>query len=242
MPLLYTSPRPLDKATDQKLCLKSDAGFGFAAEAMAIPLAITELPQAARTYPVVFAADGDPVPLAVTGLEAGRNLFIDEHGQWRTACYVPAYIRRFPFIFQRSPDGQQMVLCVEDGAPCLTTGEGEPLFEGESLGSTGQRALDFVTAFQREFDGGFEFAKALTDSDILIPQEATIRLNDGQEMRLDGFRVVEEARFNALSDEVFLDWRKRGWIGLVYCHLLSLNNLASLVDLQAERKESLNAR
>ena len=29
-------------------------------------------------------------------------------------------------------------------------------------------------------------------------------------------QVIDEAKFNAMPDEVFLDWRKKGWLALVY--------------------------
>jgi hypothetical protein len=53
-------------------------------------------------------------------------------------------------------------------------------------------------------------------------------------MTLRGFDVVDEAKFNALPDELFLDWRRRGWVHLIYCHLMSMGNWARLVDLAAK--------
>ena len=43
-------------------------------------------------------------------------------------------------------------------------------------------------------------------------------------------RVIDEAKFNALDDATVLEWRRKGWLPLIYCHLISASNWANLVD------------
>ena len=45
---------------------------------------------------------------------------------------------------------------------------------------------------------------------------------------LKGLRMIDEERFNALPDEVFLEWRRRGWLPLVYWHWASADNFVRL--------------
>ena len=40
-------------------------------------------------------------------------------------------------------------------------------------------------------------------------------------------------RLDAVSDEVFLDWRRRGWIPAIYAHLHSASQWGRLIDLAA---------
>ena len=62
---------------------------------------------------------------------------------------------------------------------------------------------------------------------------AEVTLKSGEKLALGGFRIIDEGKFNALSSEVFLEWRQRGWLHLVYSHLMSLSNWAGLVDRTA---------
>jgi hypothetical protein len=60
-----------------------------------------------------------------------------------------------------------------------------------------------------------------------------VTLKDGHALGLSGFRVIDEGKFNALPDETILDWRRKGWLPLIYCHLISTSNWANLVDRAA---------
>ena len=57
---------------------------------------------------------------------------------------------------------------------------------------------------------------------LLTPKRVDIQIPDGTRISLDRFRIVDEARFDALPDATFLTWRRRGWLGLVYAHFLSM--------------------
>jgi SapC len=52
-------------------------------------------------------------------------------------------------------------------------------------------------------------------------------------MTLHGFQVIDGAKFNALPDDVFLEWRRRGWLPLVYCHFLSMDRWRDLAEWAA---------
>ena len=74
------------------------------------------------------------------------------------------------------------------------------------------------------------FTATLEKYSLLVDNRATITLASGENLALSGFRVIDEKKFMALPDDVFLDWRQRGWIPMVYCHLLSMGNWQSLAD------------
>ena len=44
------------------------------------------------------------------------------------------------------------------------------------------------------------------------------------------FLVIDENKFNELSDKDFLEWRTKGWLPLVYFHMASMFNWPVLVD------------
>src|SRR6202167_3688090 len=109
LPMFYKSPRPLDRARDGKLRVSRPTHFRFAANTNAVPLLIDEFPMAAAYYPIVFAAGNSPVPAAVVGLKNDNNLFLDREGRWLNGAYLPAYVRRYPFILLDDPTQKQFV-------------------------------------------------------------------------------------------------------------------------------------
>jgi len=134
MPMFYTSPRPLDKVRDARLRLSKPDHYRFAAKTNAIPLLLEEFPMAAAYYPIVFAAGPSPIPAAVVGLCNDSNLYLDAEGRWRNGAYLPAYVRRYPFILMDDPDAQQFVLCIDEASETLGLEGEHPLFEdGEKM-------------------------------------------------------------------------------------------------------------
>ncbi|MBV8394249.1 MAG: SapC family protein [Alphaproteobacteria bacterium] len=232
LPLFYKKPRPLDPRVHSKVSLKSDISLDFARAANAIPLAAVEFPAASGHYPIVFAAD---TTLAVVGLDPAQNLFIDEHGRWSAGCYVPAYVRRYPFIFlEANREQQTFALCIDETGDVLEPGQERPLFDADGKQTdVTQTALRFCAEYQRDQQATLAFVQALAALDLLIDRNANIALPSGRKINLAGFRVVDEARFNALPDTVFLEWRRQGWLGLVYAHLLSMGRWAKLGELAA---------
>ncbi len=84
-PLFYGKPDVVRFPEHRTLGVRRAGHFGFAAEAVAIPLTVAEFAAAGRVMPIVFAQSEDALPLALSGLSAGRNLLIDKAGAWRPA-------------------------------------------------------------------------------------------------------------------------------------------------------------
>lgn len=152
-------------------------------------------------------------------------------------AYVPAYVRRYPFIFVEQPDGQRLTLCIDEAAEQLSTDGPRPLFDGNQPAEVTRQALELCTGFQRDAAATSAFVEALESKELLVERRADIALEHGGHLALAGFRVVDEAKFNAPDDATFLDWRLRGWIALVYCHLLSSGNWGGLVERAARRAQ-----
>jgi hypothetical protein len=234
LPLFYRRPQALDPNKHGQLRL-TPGGYGFARRANAVALLAPEFPQAARLCPIVFTTGANALPAAVLGLRTDDNLFVDEHGQWERATYIPAYVRRYPFIFFEQPNGGRLTLCIDEAAEQLSTDTGRPLFDGQHPSETTRQALELCSAFQRDAAVTRSFVEALEAKELLVDRRADVALDRGDRMALAGFRVIDEARFNALDDATILDWRKRGWLGLVYCHLLSSGAWGGLVERAAKR-------
>ena len=109
--LFYRNPVLLNAGQHAASGLREIRDFSFAREANAIPVNLVEFPLVARHYPIAFVGGDNPYPAAIVGLKEG-NLFIDGEGAWKPGCYVPAYVRRYPFIFADDKDRGLLSLCV----------------------------------------------------------------------------------------------------------------------------------
>jgi hypothetical protein len=231
MPMFYASPRPLDRARDGKMKLNRPTSFKFAAKTNAIPLLIDEFSMAAAFYPIVFADGPTPVPAAVVGLKNDNNLFVRADGAWVPGSYLPAYVRRYPFILMDDPSNKQFVLCIDEKSELLKE-EGEfALFDGDQPSAFTKSAMEFCAALRQQGDATDAFVKALKEHELLVSNNAEISAPDGTKFQLSGFLIIDPKKFDALPDSVVLQWRKKGWLGLIYAQLLSSYRWQNLVDL-----------
>ena len=128
MPLFYRKIAVLEASRCAGKSLKTNIGFDFARATNVVMLNAAEFEQAARVYPIVFASSPNPAALALLGVREAENLFVDANGDWRPNTYIPAYVRRYPFIFHRTEDGQQFTLCIDEASGALEDGAERPLF------------------------------------------------------------------------------------------------------------------
>jgi hypothetical protein len=233
LPLFYKEPRILEPQRHAKAGLKDAGTMRFATQTNSVPLAADEIPLAQASFPIVFTATTPTTPVALLGLAPEKNLFIGKDGQWRKGAYVPGYIRRYPFIFVRGGENQ-LVLAIDEASDFYTAEGGRLLFENGEPSEMAKQALQFCAAFQQQFERAQAFAAELDGQQLLIEYHADLRTPQGGGFRLRGFRVVDEQKFNALSDEVIVDWRRKGYLPLVYGHLMSMHRWGVLAALAGE--------
>ncbi len=230
MPLFYRKPQPLIPVIHDDVRL-TDGDYAFAAETNAVSLAVIEFASAMRHYPIVFS-DGEAFPVAVLGLGEG-NRFLTV-GRWAEGAYVPAYVRRYPFVFVEA-SADSFALALDIGSERVVNGgdDGIALFaDGKPTAFT-----ESAMAFCREFHGAHlqtqAFVAALIEQDLLVPQQADAKLSSGEQRLLGGFRVIDRERFAALADDVVLDWHRKGWLALIAFHFASLDRFSDLLSRES---------
>lgn len=236
VPLFYRRPVPLSGQAHARWRLK-DGDLAFAAGTNAVPLVIGEFALASRSYPIVFAAE-DAAPLALLGL--GRdNLFVAD-GRWSEGHYVPAYVRRYPFVFIQTENPQGFALAIdEDSDRIVREGEeGVALFHGDAATALTRQALEFCSLFTGEHRATQAFAAALRSQGLLTARNADATLPDGRKLALTGFQVMDAQMFAAMPEQVVVDWHRKGWLGLVNSHLASLERFADLLSRQGQMEGS----
>lgn len=232
LPPFYRKPVLLDRKRHEAFSL-TDRGYGFTAGTISIYLNAAEFAMAAKFYPIVFADGEQPTPVAIVGLRDGRNLFVDEHGMWTRHTYIPAYVRRYPFILAGAKDGEKMGLCVDEESYWVAEGAEQPFFKDGERTAVVEDALKLCTAFHRETLATVAFCRALKEHDLLVASRADVTMATGEKSALGGFLTVDQERFAGLADAVFLDWRRRGWLPAVYAHLAAQSNWQVLVNRAA---------
>lgn len=228
LPPLYSTLDPLTAERHGKLRIRHN-GFAFAAQASAIPLMVGEFSIAARTLPIVFGAQAPHMPVALTGLAPGHNFYVSEAGTWRSGAYVPAYLRRVPFLLVRAgAETNQLVLCIDTKASHLSETEGEPLFDAEGKATP---LIEQTLQFARSVEDGIQqtrgFAEKMNQLGLLQPGVVEFP-HHGKPLRVDGFFAVDRKALAALPAEVFMDLRDKGWLDPIYAHLLSIGGLPEL--------------
>ena len=107
--------------------------YAFARNVNSVPLTAVEFPNAAAEYAIVFAGTQDAMmPAVILGVRGNENLYLSGNGKWQ-AKYVPAFVRRYPFVFSTSDDGKTFMLCVDEAFPGFNReGRGQRLFGDDS--------------------------------------------------------------------------------------------------------------
>lgn len=231
--LFYKNLVALDSGLHKGLRLAPSDQFRFAADANALPIVVGEFAELARHNAIAFlrADGGQPVPVALVGLPGGKNLYLDKKGQW-AAPYVPAFVRRYPFVFaQTGPD--QLTLCVDRDCKQLGPKTGERLFDEQGQPAARvQQALALLGEFQRQHTQTQHFMQRLDGAGLLMQAQADAKLGDGRQMSLQGLLVVDEDKLRRLPGATLEAWAESGELGLVYAHLLSLGHLVELLRRQ----------
>jgi len=239
--LIYERLVGLNRERHRQFRLKPSAQrFGFATATNSVLLAASELPQACLDYPCVFIDAGDgPALAALVGLRDQENLFVDASNDWQAGSYVPAFIRRYPFVLADSGAAGEYTVCIDESYPGLSAddsdGQGIALFEADGSDSAWLlQAQQFLLDFRAEMESSREFAQAMADLGLLVERVVEYRQN-GQDRTLSGFKLIDEQKLLALPHDKVQQLFQRGWLGLVYAHLLSLAQVPRLAQRVALR-------
>lgn len=230
-PLFYENPVALHPQTLAGAALADPLDYGFASGTNVIPISLNEIALAAQTYPVAFTVEGGVRPVAMVGVRDDENLFVDARGSWAANAYIPAYVRRYPFILGEQPGGEFVTLCIDNCPGVLVReGAGKPLFQGEEPTRLVKTAFEFCQSYRAMEAATSPFVEALIAHDLLDTRVANIAMPDGGEIQLAGFATIDESRLRALPDDVFLEFRRQGWLKAIYAQLQSTLNWNALAD------------
>ena len=236
--LIYETAVPVSSGRHGKCSVEAGKGYAFARRINSVPLMAVEFPQAAAEYAIVFAQSGeDFLPVVILGARQGENLYVGEDERWN-ADYVPAFLRRYPFIFSAGDDGKTFTLCVDEAYPGLNyQGRGQALFAEGKQTSYVDNVLKFLQEYRTQFLRTKAFCNKLAEHKLLEPMQAQFTLGQDK-MSLGGFMAIDRQKLKALPGEVVAQLAATDELELIYLHLQSMRNFGEvkdrLVSAQAE--------
>ena len=239
--LFYNKPEPLAAETHGKLGVNPTPNpFAFVAQSHVVPLTVTEFASAALSYPVIFLGETRQ-PVAVMGLRQGENLFVNAAGEFKSEAYLPAYVRRYPFVFANDAPQNRMILCIDRDAPFLAENGQTPLFADGKPTEYVTQAMEFCNNFEGERLRTENFVKLLKDLDLFAVREATFTPRDergqpsGEPQKLAEYYAVSDEKIMALPADKLVELRDNGALGQIYSHMVSLLGWDKLIALAFQR-------
>ncbi len=229
--LIYETAVPVSAGRHGKVSVDIQ-DYGFSRKVNSVPLMAVEFPLAAADYAIVFAVNGEQVvPVVILGARQEENLYVGADGKW-LAAYVPAFVRRYPFVFATSEDGKTFTLCIDESHPGVNyLGKGQALFDGEGKPTPYvQNVLQFLQEYRAQFDRTQAFAAKVQALGLLEPMQAQFSLSTGEKMSLTGFMAIDRAKLKALDAAKLADLVQTDEMELIHLHLYSMRNFVSVKD------------
>lgn len=228
--LIYETAFPVSSRRHGAWSVEPSGDYAFSAQVNSVPLMAVEFPPAAAEYAIVFAGnEAGIMPVVILGMRGNQNVYLSPQGGWQ-AKYIPAFIRRYPFIFSSDEQGKTLTLCIDEAYKgCNQAGRGQRLFGDDSKPTPYvDNVLKFLQNYQAQFQRTKTFCAKLKAFDLLEPMQASVTLPSGEKLALTGFMAVDRKKLKALSGEQLSELAKTDELELVYLHLESIRNFADV--------------
>lgn len=224
---MYKKLEILNKNLHKDASLKELKDASFAKELINAPITVAEFFESCKDYPIVFAKDASSEWMATVmlGYKEKENLFITDVNKWETGRYIPAFIRRYPFIFVTQ---EEQLLLAFDSELLSQDKEDEARKFFDKDGNNSEflnNVLNFLNQYQADAKATSEFIKQLESWELLEEKVATIINNKNEKFNINGFYIVNEEKLKNLSKKKKDDICAKNGLPLITAHLISLSNI-----------------
>ena len=236
LPLFYQALEPVNVTQHGKMKVRQMLKMGQIGSAHAVPVTVDEFGLAQRHYPIVFSIGDTPIPIALMGLNEGVNVFLDEDGRPRDqGVYIPAYIRRYPFMLARlRPESDELSPCFDPTSEAVGDyKDGEALFDGDQPTDATKAILQFCEQFEAAGQRTSAFVEELKTSNLLMDGEVAIQPEGAEQPFIyRGFRMVDEDKLRELRGDELRKMNQNGMLALIFAHLFSLSQMREVFGRQ----------
>lgn len=243
---LYKNPQPLNQAQHKGKGLKFGAEpFAFLRETHFVPLTVGEFGVASTRYPIIFLGD-KRVPVAAMGLQSGANLMVGPDGEFEDYAYLPAYVRRYPFVAASHTDEKErFTVCVDAGSHLFSDNPDQPFFTDDGAPSDfTTRAIEFVRRYEADSAATNTFVERMNELDLFDKQDATFQPRDaqgnavGEQQVIASYWAISAEKLKAVSGDVLAELRDNTFLGAIYAHMLSMSQWEMLISRAGRRQQA----
>lgn len=236
LPLLYKDLVPISQQEHGDWRYQTSELAPFMAREHAIPVTVEEFSVCQRYFPIVFSVGDQPVPLVLMGLNEGVNTFFDDEGKLVNEVYLPAYLRRYPFLLAKlRPDTDELSLCVDPTSGVIGAfDEGDAIFEDGAPSEATKNVLQFCEQFETAGQMTGNFMNELKTLDLLMDGEVSIQTDaDTPPFVYRGFQMVNEEKLRDMRGDQLRKIMQNGMLPLIHAHLFSLAIMREIFGRQA---------
>lgn len=224
--------KALNNVEHLKLRVKANGGVAWAATQHLIGLRVGELNKAVCDFPaMLFKAEtsGQWQLAVVTGLEAGKNLFVSSTA-WQ-AGYEPLSVQTHPLCLVANPNAEnQYSIGVDTSSAALSGHEGEALFNEAGKPSLYLSRMTAMLEASAKADlQTREFTMRLEELGLLRAMNVHLQYEGGTVNTLQGLCSIDEEKFAAIDNDTIVDFHRSGYLPAIYCLLTSLYQFNSLL-------------
>lgn len=237
---MYRKPEPLNYGLHGKLGIKRDGdALGFLKGTNYCLVVAGEFYQLCRHYPIIFAGE-EHAPIAIMGLKEGQNAFVREDGTYEPYAYVPAFIRRYPFVLANSAGQEQSIVCIDRAYELIGEDAETPFFVNGEPSEDTKRSMEFLQLFESDRKLTQELVKIMKDYDLFADMTATYNeqataTQPARSTPIASYRGVPQEKLDALDGKALKDLRDRGVLGMIIAHQISLQNWTLVMHRSMER-------
>ena len=229
---MYKNIEIVNKIAHKENSIKEVKDFSYAKNLTSAPITVTEFFEACKNYPILFAKDknNDWFASVMLGFKENENIFVDNKGNWDKLHYVPAFVRRYPFVFVEQNEQQQLLLGVEKEFLSIDKkDERRKLFDDKDENTEFlNNVLNFLNQYQNDSIATKEFIKQLDEWELLEEKVATIINEKKEQFNINGFYIVNEEKLKHLSKKKKEEICNKNASPLITAHLISLSNIQKL--------------
>ena len=235
LPLFFKDLMPLNSKDHANYRTRPMNAAPWLANQHAIPLTVDEFVSAQRDMPIVFSTGDDAVPLALMGLNEGVNTFVDDEGKVTENVYLPAYVRRYPYMLARlRQDSEEMSLCFDP--TCEHIGEfedGQALFEDAQPTEFTKQILEYCEQFEQAGQRTKAFMDELRKHDLLMEGEVAIQQQGNDKPFVyRGFQMINQEKLNELRGDQLRKWTENGLLPLIWAQIFSMDMMRTIFGRQ----------
>ena len=226
---MYNNIELITKDNHKDAGVANVEGYARAKELTSSMITMSEFYQSCKNYPIVFTKNEEEgwFSVALLGLEK-ENKFLDKKGVWKEGCYIPAYIRRYPFIYIKNEDDLLLGFDADHKVKKEQAGERHFFDEKEETTPFVTNVLTFMNQVQNSTKATKEFIETLVEMEVLEESAISGKNAEGKEISLNGFWILKEEKLDKLTKKNKAKLCEKNYMQAITAHLISLSNIQGL--------------